>query len=174
MPSPSRPQIEAAFALPIYRIDIWDITAVTPFWRSVSNSDVVSISGSVESTGNQDNGLSFGTAVEPSANVAIENVVFATNYLLSDDIWIGTRVRIFFGFDTSDLIVQFVGVIKDRQLENNTVTFNLVGLTTYIQQTKLYTEVQYHVPIATQTTIASIEDPSNISYAAGLINRIFF
>jgi hypothetical protein len=67
-----------------------------------------------------------------------------------------------------------VGIIKDRQVDNETVTFNLVGLIQYVEQTKIYTEILYHAPVATKTTIASIEDPSNISYAAGMINRIFF
>ncbi len=174
MAAPTRLQIEAAFALPTYRVDIWDTYLGAGYWHQIPNASVVSLSGSVESTGNQDNGLSFGTSVAPSASVQTENIVFTSTLLISNVFWIGTRMRISFGFSTSDLVVQMVGVIKDIQVEDNTVTFNIVGLVDYIEQTKVFTDVQYHVPIASKTTIASVEDPSNPSYDAGLINRAFW
>lgn len=174
MAAPTRGQIQATFNKPKYKVEIWNTSLGAGFWQLVNADDIVSISGSIESTGNTDNGISFGTSVEPSLQITIQNIVWSVNHRLSDSIWLLTRLRVSFGFDTSDYVVQFVGVIKDRTVQDYDVTFNVVGLTEYIRNTKIYTPVYITKPYATETTVATVENPEDSGYTAGLINLIFW
>lgn len=171
MANPTRLQIEASIPLPKYKVEIWYANA----WRQIPDSSIINISGDIQSTGNIDNGLSFGTEVEPHATIVCERLVVASaDKLLEDSYWLLKRMRISYGFDTSDYVKTFVGPIRERSINQNELTVELVGNIEYVRNTKFYSSLYYAKPIATKTTIASVENPSSPSYEAGLINRIFW
>jgi len=170
MAAPTRLQIEANFALPTYKVEI----LASGIWRVILNARVVSISGSADSTGNNDNGLAFGTPSDPSATLEIEDYILYSSYYAHDVYWIDHPVRISFGFDTSDFVVVYQGPVKSISRKNETITFELGGSLDYLANVKLHTPMYYDKPAATKTTIATIEDPTNVNYVGGLINFAFW
>lgn len=171
MPMPSRPQIEATFALPKYKVEALDHTGT---WLTVLNARVANISGSADSTGNQDNGVSFGTPSDPSASVEMEDYQVDGIHYMHDPYWINKAVRISYGFDTSDFVVVYQGPIKTMQKTNEAISLDLGGSLDYLADIKIHTPIYYRKPAATKTTIASIEDPDDVGYSAGLINLAFW
>jgi len=170
-PMPTRPQIEASFALPTYKVEILDASGT---WHTILNARVASISGSADSTGNQDNGLSFGTPSSPTASVEIEDHILYSAYYAHDKYWINRPVRIAFGFSTSDYVVVYQGPVKSLSRKNEAVTFDLGGSLDYLANVKLHTRMYYNKAAATKTTIATIEDPTDVGYVGGLINFAFW
>lgn len=167
MASPTRLQIEANFALPKYKVEVLNHAGV---WYTMLNARIVNLSGSADSTGNQDNGVSFGTPSDPSASVEMENYAVDGIRAMNDPYWINKPCRISFGFDTSDFITIFQGPIKNMSLTDNTISLELGGSLDYLADVKLHTPVYYRRPAATKTTIASQENPDGVAYQAGLIN----
>ncbi len=165
MANPTRPQIEATFALPHHKVELFDVT-----WITISNTYVESINGSIESTSNPDNALSFGTPSDPSASVTLENIAYKTDTRVGDASVIGKKVRLSFAFDTSDYVPVFIGVVTEISINGKSVTWSLGGILTFLINAKVYTQIYYRKPIATKTTSTSIEDPSDPDYNAGMIN----
>jgi hypothetical protein len=171
MANPTRLQIENSFALPKYKIEVLDHTGV---WHIVLNGRIASISGSADSTGNQDNGVSFGTPSDPSASVELEDYQVDGIRYMHDPYWINKPVRISFGFDTSDYVVVYQGPIKSMSKKNEAITLDLGGSLDYLADVKIHTPIYYRRPAATKTTIASQENPDGVGYNAGLINMAFW
>lgn len=172
MPAPSRVQIEANIAQPTYRIDIW---YPGTGWIELPDSSIVDVSGINESVGSQDNGLAFGTSVEPKATIQTEMFVVSTaDKLISDTYWLMKRMRIGFGFETSDPVTVFVGPIRERRIDGDDVTIELQSNLEFVRNAKFYSPLYFDRPIATKTTAASVENPSSGSYVAGMINRILW
>lgn len=67
-----------------------------------------------------------------------------------------------------------VGGLYDLTRNLGTVQIKTKGFADRIARTKAFSPAFYRRPIATKTSGASIEDPSNISYRAGLINYLFW
>lgn len=172
MPAATRPQIEATHALPKYKVEIL-IPGVG--YTQVLDARIADISGSIDSTSNQDNAVAFGSPSEPSAKVDAEDYVFHSTYYLSDPYWIGKTVRISFGFDTSDFDAIFVGPINSIRKNKETVSYDLGGSQNYLRDDiKLVTPLYYRKPIATATGVATQENPDLPGYVAGLINYAFW
>lgn len=173
MANPTRTQIEAAFNIPKYKVELeWSGTFYT-----VPDDHVVEISGNIRSSGSNFNGLSFGTYVEPSASVTLfRRYVISADALRSYDNtgWLKRKVRISQSFDTSDYIPIFIGVIEGFEINGEELTFNIVGILEYVRDVKLYTGATYNRPIASRTDAASIENPATLGYRAGTINRILW
>lgn len=167
MTPPSRPQIENVFALPKYKVEVLNHAGT---WYTITNALVASISGSADSTGNQDNGVSFGTPSDPSASVEMENYQVDGTRYMNDPYWINKPVRISFGFDTSDFVTIYQGPIKSMSRKNEAITLDLGGSLDYLADIKLHTPIYYRKPAATKTTIASQENPDLGGYVAGLLN----
>ena len=167
MSAPTRPQIEANFAIPKFKVELRDLAGS---WITLNNARVVSISGSVDSSLSNGNALAFGAPNEPSASVAVEDYIVTGLYYLTDPVWIDQQVRISFAFDTSDYVVMFFGPITGISKSNDTVTLNMGGIDRYLSKLKLHTQIYFRKQVATKTTSTSIEDPDAVGYAAGLVN----
>lgn len=171
MPVATREQIESSHALPKYKIEIL-VSGVG--YTQLLNARIVDISGSIDSTSNSDNAVAFGSPSEPSASIQAEDYT-VDGRLLSDAYWIGTSVRISFGFDTSDFSTIFTGPINSINKTNESVSYSLGGSQNYLRDDiKLVTPLYYRKPIATATTVASIEDPTDLDYSAGMLNYAFW
>lgn len=162
MAAPTRVQIEADVALPTYLVEFYSGST----WTSIANANVVSLTGSVE-TGSSDNGLAFGILITPRCTFE------STDDTVSLD-WELLKIRVSFGFDTSDKVKRFEGVIIGRTRNQRKVTYECSGFSTYIERTKIYTPVFYYRPVATKTSVSSVEDPDGVGYRAGLLNRIMW
>lgn len=171
MANPTRLQIETSFALPTYKIEILDHTGT---WHIMLNARIASISGSADSTGNQDNGVSFGTPADPSASIEMEDYQVDGIRYMHDPYWINKPVKIGFGFDTSDFVTIYQGPNKSMSRKNEAITLTLGGSLDYLADVKLHTPIYYRRPAATKTTIASQENPDDVGYLAGLINLAFW
>lgn len=171
MASPTRLQIEANFALPKYKVEILNHAGT---WYTITNALVASISGSADSTGNQDNGVSFGTPSVPSATVEMEDYAVDGIHYMHDPYWINKPVRISFGFDTSDFVVIYQGPLNGMTRKNETMNLELGGSLDYLADVKIHTPIYYRKQAATKTTFATIENPDALGYNAGLINLAFW
>lgn len=162
-PAPTRAEIEADITLPTYQIEI-DTGAG---YVTVTSAEVISISGNLETTNNQDNAFAFGT-------IAIATAQFQTSdsYVVSN--WQIAKVRFRFGFDTSDKIVAFEGIIIKRQHIGKKYQYECAGFDYIVSRKKLYTGVFFRRPIATKTTVSSLEDYTLPGARPGILNRLMF
>lgn len=171
MPNPTRPQIEATYALPKYKVEIYSPVNT---WIQLTNAKVFGLEDTIDSTGNISNGVAFGSPSEPSATIEIEDYEIYTGYFAKDKRWINHRIRISFSFDTADFIQLFIGLVSGIKKSGPFVTYNAVGLQQYLADIKIHSPIYYHKLAATKTTVSSIEDPSIGGYSAGLINYAFW
>lgn len=173
MTLPTRAQITRSFNQPKYRVEMeWN-----GVFYQVPDDHVVELSGSMISNGNIQNGLSFGSYVEPSASVTVfRRFVIHPSVGNGYDhaLWINKRVRIYQAFETSAYKPIFVGVISSYSINGEELTYDISGMMEYLRNIKLSTPVYYGKPIATKTTAASAEDPTVGGYNAGLLNYIFW
>lgn len=163
MPAPTRPQIEATIALPTFLIEIDDGSG----YVSIDNAEVKSIDTKIEATNNVDNGFAFGTITSTESSVEIADTTEITNWQLA-------KIRIRYGFSTSDKIVAFEGIIIQRQHVGHMYVYQCAGFSYLIERTKAYTGIFYRRAIATKTTALSIENVADVNYSAGLLNYIMW
>lgn len=163
MASPSRAQITANVALPTYSVEIDQGSG----YVTISGAEVLSISTKLQTTNNIDNGFAFGTIATAGTTITINDSVVLSSWQLA-------KIRINYGFDTSDKVVAFEGVITKRQRQSRLYQYECSGFDFLIERTKIYTDIFYRRPIATNTTALSIEDPDDGSYRAGLLNTIMW
>lgn len=163
MANPTRAQIEADIALPTFLIEVDQGAGYT----SVSSAEVASINAKMETTQNQDNAFAFGTVASSTAAVQISDEETITN-------WQNAKIRIRFGFDISDYVVAFEGIIIKRQRQGNMFTYECEGFNYIIARKKIYTGIFYQRPIATKTTASSVEDHTIPGSRPGILNAIFF
>lgn len=162
-PVPTRPQIEAIVALPTYTIEIDQGVG----YAAVTNANVRAINTRLETTNDVDNAFAFGTIATTQATIDITDNQSIPN-------WQRARVRISYGFDTSDKVVAFEGIIVKRQHQRRFFIYECESYSYTIERRKVYSNVFYRRPIATKTTNISIEDPTDDNYFGGLLNYIMW
>jgi hypothetical protein len=163
MAAPSRAQITAALALPTYQVEVDQGAG----YVAVSGAYIASINTKLQTTSNIDNGFAFGTIATAGSTVVIDDSIVIASWQLA-------KLRVSYGFDTSDKVVAFEGVITKRQRQGRLYTYECAGFDYLIERTKIYTDIFYRRPIATNTTALSIEDPDDGNYRGGLLNVIMF
>ncbi len=163
MAAPSRAQITATIALPTYTVQIDQGAG----YVTVTSADVQSIGTKLETTSNIDNAFAFGTVANAGATVSIADTTEITNWRLA-------KIRILYGFSTSDKIIAFEGVIVKRQHNAHMYQYECAGFDYIIERTKIYTNVFYRRPIATKTSITSVEDYTIPGSTPGVLNIIMF
>lgn len=165
MAAPTRAQIESYHPLPKYRIAVHNGSTFV----DIPDSEILSISGTNETINNRENALTFGDAVITELTfTAIDTVSIPVN-------WLRAAIWVYLTFDTADDMPAFYGYIVKRQRSKNVYTFTCEGiLQVRINDIKLHTELFYRKPIATKTTISSIENPDDANYVGGLINEVFW
>lgn len=163
MAPPTRPQIESTVALPTFQVEVDQGAG----YVTVTQAEVISINAKLETSQNQDNAFAFGTVATTTAVVNITD-----SYVISN--WQNAKVRIRFGFDTSDKVVAFEGILIKRQRQDRAYQYECEGFNYQIARKKIYTGVFYRRPIATKTTATSIEDYTIPGSRPGILNRVFF
>ena len=171
MAAPTRAQIEATYALPKYKVEIY--TRSPSVWTQILDARVVSISGDTSATDNDSNAVAFGSPSDSSATVEVEDYAISGTYL-SNPYWINRLVRISLGFDTSDFVVVYQGPITSIDKSNETITYNLGSSLDFLNLVKIHTPIYYRRPIATKTTIATQENPDLGGYVGGLLNLMLW
>jgi hypothetical protein len=163
MSPPSRAQIEATIALPTFTVQIDQGAG----YVDVTGADVKTVSTKLETTSNIDNAFAFGTIATAGTTVEIADTTIITNWQLA-------KIRILYGFSTSDKVIAFEGVIVRRQHVGHMYSYECAGFNYIIERTKIYTDVFYRRPIATKTTSTSVEDYTIPGSTPGVLNRIMF
>ncbi|MCG8348232.1 MAG: hypothetical protein MI924_10690 [Chloroflexales bacterium] len=117
------------------------------------------------------------TSTSSTAVAFGEQATPRTTIEVSDDIagaaWELTPIRVFLGTGGSN-ILHFSGVVASRSRNDRTITLECEGFTRLMANRRGYSPLFRNRPIATETTISSIEDPANPLYHAGLINWLFW
>lgn len=131
---------------------------------------VVSVEGDFKTTG-QGNGIAFGDSSDAGATLVVDPN--ATGAPLSVATWAYVPIRVTFTIDAG-AARGAAGVIITFEQPADTVTFNVIGYKQLISTIRVYSGLLTNRPAATKTTASSIEDPSDPSYVAGLLNWILW
>lgn len=134
-------------------------------WVDITSS-VLTARGGTEITGNRDNALAFGDSSDSQAE-------FEALDGLASTAWARTPVRITYTVN-GVAVKAFAGIITGRKRGDDGLSFDCVGYADLVRATKAYSLPYSRRPVATKTTAASVEDPSNTAWRAGLINWIFW
>lgn len=161
MSDPTRAQISADVTLPTYQVELY----LSGSWTDVS-SDVLDISHRLE-TSNDVSGIAFGTVVSPRATVECHSAGLTRSWEL-------TPIRISYGFSSSNKVRRFAGVITGRSRDAAGCTWECRGWDALIEGVEVRSPMFRRRPIATATSLTSIEDPTNGAYAAGIVNYILW
>lgn len=162
MAPPTRTQILADVTSPTFDVEVWTGSA----WVSVK-AHVTSASARLDTTGGDASGIAMGPAVRPEADVelALAGWVQATD---------ATPVRINFGFGSSDLLTRFGGIVAGRDADASGGRWQLRGWDAHIEAQEVRSPLFKRRPIATQSTLTSVEDPGLSTYRGGIINFILW
>jgi hypothetical protein len=169
MPAPTRAQIVADVTLPTFAVEIFTGGA----WVAVT-PHVVTASAELDASGGQAAGVALGPAVSPEARVELFADTPATLQTLRGYEADNLPVRITFGFDTSDQLQRFGGVLRGWGGEGRTRQWELRGWDALIEATEVRSPLFRRRPIATATTASSVENPASSTYAGGLVNYILW
>jgi hypothetical protein len=167
MSDPTRGEIEATVTQPTYQVEYWNGSA----WTAVADSAVLSVAGDNDSGGGS-SGLDFGAGAAPRFTVTLED-----NSTTAAITWAKTRVRVRYGFASSNQLTRHIGVINGRGRQYGevpTLVWDCSGFDQTIRDTAIYSPMFYRRLAATATTASSVEDPTNSAYAGGLVNYIFW
>jgi hypothetical protein len=157
---PTAAQIEADLALPTFQVEIY----TGGVWVDVSQH-VVDVDGEI--SGSTGDGIGFGVAYQPSQSVTVAQEAFSYS-------WDHTPIRTKLGFNGVNP-QHFIGLIDGLDQERVQATWNAKGFTALIEAVgDIRSPLFYRRPVATATTITSVENPADSSYGAGLINYILW
>lgn len=158
---PTASQIEADVALPTFQVEVHNGTT----WVD-QTANVVEVDGEIAATSGDD-GIGFGAAFQPSQSIKVAREAFTVA-------WDRKPIRIKLGFNGVNPI-HFVGLIDGLDQNRVDATWQAVSYLAIIEAVgDIRSPLFYRRPVATQTTITSIEDPSDGSYGAGLINYLLW
>lgn len=137
----------------------------TGSWVAITTSVVGVPSGDSQLTSGGDQPLAFGDSAESACTVDVIDTLTA-----GADVT-GRPIRVTFSINAVP-VTAFVGVIQEQHEATNdaVVTLSCVGAAAAIRATKAYSPAYYLRPVATKTTVVSVEDPTNAAYVAGLMN----
>src|SRR6266511_3258261 len=145
----------------VYLAEIYSVGS----WVDVTSS-ILEISGSNEATVNSDNALAFGDSSD--TKISIKAKLALQSYT-----WALTPFRVTYTID-GNTQQAFAGVITERERTLNDLTFSCEGFAALIRDTKAYSPMFYLRPVATKTTVASVEDPTDPDYVAGPLNWLMW
>ena len=135
-------------------------------WVDVTSS-VLDVTGSAEATLNTDNALAFGDSSQ--SRISVRGKLALQSYT-----WSYTPFRVKYGMNGDTPTKEFQGVITERERTLSDLTFTCEGYAALIHNVKAYSPMFYNRPVATKTTVASVEDPTDPSYVAGPINWLLW
>lgn len=132
-------------------------------WVDIS-ATIAEISGDLELSGNRDNALSFGDASDIRCTVKTKDLTLIATAYLDVPIRFTPTINVVGG-------AVFTGVVAGRDVDQTALTFACEGYQRLIARTRVYSVARFRRPVATATTIASVEDPDDGAYQGGLINE---
>jgi hypothetical protein len=132
-------------------------------WNSVADSSVLEASGDWQVSGNRNNAISFGDDTDTTFSARFISSVWAN---LSDK----QPVRYTTTMSGDTTTRTFTGVVTKMHRTLDDCDIGAEGMKVLIAATKIYSPMFVRRPVATKTTASSIEDPTNGTYKAGLIN----
>lgn len=137
-------------------------------WTAISDDDVIDVSIQ-QTSASSDSGTGFGDQVDASASIQLK--LAAVSALT----WERLPVRVEYTMGASTARA-FVGVVRRASGDMDTVTWECDAMIADLpNRTKnLYSPLLHQRPPATWTSASSIEDPTDISYRAGLINWVLW
>jgi hypothetical protein len=137
-------------------------------WTAIDDDDVIDVSIQ-QTSASSDSGTGFGDQVDASASIQL--ILSAVSSLTWERLPV--RVEYTIGADTARA---FVGVARRASGDMDTVTWECDAMIADLpNRTKnLYSPLLQQRPPATATTASSIEDPTDGSYRAGLINWVLW
>jgi hypothetical protein len=130
-------------------------------WVAFADSNVLSVSGSWETTGDQ-SAVSFGGDTDATLDAELLIGHWANTAHM-------TPIRYTTTID-ADTTRTFTGVIAERSRDLDTMSFRAEGMKVLIAATKGYSPALNRKPVATKTTASSADDPAGGGWNAGLIN----
>lgn len=138
-------------------------------WVDIT-SNVMSVEGDFQTTGS---GSGFGFGDSSSAEATIKLDLNATGSPLSVATWAYVPIRVTF---TAAAVTArgAAGVIIDLERDIDVVTLKMIGYQQLISRVRVFSQLLLNRPVATKTTALSIDDPTNGSYAAGILNWIMW
>lgn len=136
-------------------------------WTALAAADVLSVRGALEVTGDRDHALAFGDASELTCEIETLGSVWASLTIHP------CPVRVTFTIGATPAKA-FVGIITEKRRDLDRVMLRCQGAAALMRVTKAYSPIVQDRPIATATSAASVEDPSDGSYQAGLLNWLFW
>jgi hypothetical protein len=161
MAAPTRAEISGDVTTPTYKAELY----LSGSWTDVS-TDITHASHRVETSGDV-SGIAFGTIVSPRASVEFNADGLARSWEL-------TPIRLSYGFASSDKLARFHGVITECTWDGPGGSWECRGWDALIEGQEIRSPLFRRRPIATATTVSSIEDPANGAYAAGILNYILW
>lgn len=141
-------------------------------WVDIS-AYVTKVEGAAELSGQRDNALAFGDDSDLRCTVFL-NPRLATP-TLSLSTWELIPIRYTTQVD-ADIAEAFTGVITDMDGDRVSRRLSCEGAKKLVttSKAKMYSPAYDRRPVATATTVTSVEDPTSPSYRAGLINWILW
>jgi hypothetical protein len=161
MAPPTRAETSADVTQPIYSAELY----LGGVWTDITG-DVAAAQHTVETSGDV-SGIAFGTIVSPRATVE-----FNADGLTRS--WELTPIRLAYGFAASDTVARFTGVITGCSWDGAGGSWECRGWDALIEGAEVRSPLFRRRPIATATTVSSIEDPAGGGYAAGIVNYILW
>lgn len=172
MAAPSRGQITSTVAKPTNKVEI----EYSGTWYEVPINDLFNATGSSQVTGSKINGLSTGVYNEPSTTLELwrKTVIPTLNKSVEDIDLERSRVRYSHGYDTSDLVAKYVGILAGISVDGDFVTWEISSIFELFRDQKVYIDAYLHRHCATQTTASTQEDPEGANYQAGFFNHLMW
>lgn len=165
MAAPTRAQIVADVTSPTFAVEAYSGSA----WVDVS-SYVVTCTARLEASGGEPSGIAMGPEVRPEATIEL----LAAGWVAAGN---NTPVRIAFGFATSDKVQRFGGIVTRRRRGAASGTWECRGWDAHIEGQEIRSPLLVYFrrrPIATRTSLTSVDDPTSGVYRGGLINYILW
>lgn len=134
-------------------------------WTPIEARHILDASGSVEISGNRGNALGFGDTNDLKLSLLLAEEALASvpkfmpiraTFLVN-----GVGPRAFTGIVTT----------PRRTLKKRAWSLECEGVRKLVSTTRPHSTGRYRRPVATRTTIASVEDPDDPAYQAGMINE---
>jgi hypothetical protein len=151
--------------MPVYSAIYYAAVLVGGVWEEITPA-VLSIEGSVDTSGNRDAALAFGDS--STTRISLRSMLELQTYN-----WPLLPIKVVFSRNATTQQA-FQGVITDRERGLEELTFTCEGYAALIRDVKAYSPAFHRRPVATKTTAASVEDPSDTAYVAGPINWLLW
>lgn len=145
----------------------WNPTGAS--WDDIT-AYALEVSGDFSTTG-RGSGIAFGDSSDAGATIVVDPTGGGGD--LRAQPWAYTPIRVQFDVD-AQTARGVAGIVLDWDDDGDRVTFSVVGYKQLISTVRVYSPLFLWRPIATKTTVSSIDDPTDPDYAAGPLNWLLW